>query len=365
MLQTFLVYLTLYIGLLLFAKCIINNNNKRINVPLYLSLLFFSTIVGMRWMVGVDYPGYYDFVVGYMGDLGIERIEFFPRIFAEYIRNNNIPFYFWFIIMPLIQFFFLTKAFIDDKKFLLDWAFFLFLALFLGFSLNGIRQAVAIFIIFYSYRYVCTRNIFKYVLFVFIASLFHRSALLCLPLYLLGRFEKILDIKIQLLIFFILLILGENLYSFVVSLFGGIADDLQYESQFEKMLDGVARSQEGSGLGIIYNCFRYFILIVYSKVLSEKYSKINFHVFYNFLFIGICMYLICKHDIYFGRLALYFSVCELVILSLYYYDSFNKISKINLQTVIASVMISGQVIIILNSIITGKNWTFIWEVGKL
>ena len=364
MLQTFFVYLTLYIGLLIFAKYIIKNTNK-VNVPLYLSILFFSTIVGMRWMVGVDYPGYYAFVMGYMDDIGIERMEFFPRIIAEYIRNNNIPFYFWFIIMPLIQFFFLTKTFLDDKKFLLGWAFYLFLALFLGFSLNGIRQAVAIFVIFYSYRFICTKNIFKYILFVFIASLFHRSALLCLPLYLFAKLEKILDVKVQLLIFFTLLILGESLYSFVVSLFAGFAVDLQYESQFEKMQDGVARSQEGSGLGIIYNCFRYFILIVYSKVLSAKYPKINFHIFYNFLFIGICMYLICKHDIYFGRLALYFSVCELVVLSLYYYNSFYKISKISLHTIIALIIIFIQLIIILNSIITGENWTFVWEVGKL
>ena len=91
MLQTIIVYLFLYIGLLYFAKSIVENE-ENINVPIYSSLLFFSFIVGMRWMVGLDYPNYYDFITGNFSEWQFLGMEFFPSILAEFLRETNIPF---------------------------------------------------------------------------------------------------------------------------------------------------------------------------------------------------------------------------------------------------------------------------------
>ena len=266
--------------------------------------------------------------------------------------------------MAFIQFYFLTKAFVEDKKFLIIWAFFLFLALFLEFSLNVVRQAVAIFIVFYAYKYICDKKLFKYILFIIIASLFHRSAILCLPLYFIGKFENILNVKIQLLIFIVLLLFGGHLYALFLSFFSSFAEILQYADQFESMQENKLQIQAGSGLGVIFNCFRYFILIIYSKVLFEKYSDLNFHTYYNLLFIGICFYLICRYDIYFSRIMLYFTVCELVVLSLYLYDSFTDPENEGRLPIIASSILFVQFLIVLNFALNCE-WKFVWDVGKL
>ena len=50
-------------------------------------------------------------------------------------------------------------------------------------TLSIIRQALAVSITFYAYRYVVEKKFFKYLLFIVLASLFHSSALIALVIY--------------------------------------------------------------------------------------------------------------------------------------------------------------------------------------
>ncbi|WP_368665171.1 EpsG family protein [Sporosarcina sp. P29] len=58
-----------------------------------------------------------------------------------------------------------------------------------SFTFSGLRQAISYAIIFNSYSYIQERKIFKFILSVLIASLFHQSALIFLPAYFLVKIK--------------------------------------------------------------------------------------------------------------------------------------------------------------------------------
>ena len=54
---------------------------------------------------------------------------------------------------------------------------------FFQFSISGIRQALAIAISLFAFKYIQERKLIKYTTIVALATLFHKSALFCLPIY--------------------------------------------------------------------------------------------------------------------------------------------------------------------------------------
>src|SRR5699024_6474158 len=56
----------------------------------------------------------------------------------------------------------------------------LYILRYIFFSMSGLRQAIALVIILYSYKFLCHESIYKFIFIIFIASLFHRSALVFL-----------------------------------------------------------------------------------------------------------------------------------------------------------------------------------------
>lgn len=52
-----------------------------------------------------------------------------------------------------------------------------------SFGFNRIRQYLAISIFLYSFKFIENKNLKKYLLMIFIGSLFHKIILFCLPLY--------------------------------------------------------------------------------------------------------------------------------------------------------------------------------------
>lgn len=55
---------------------------------------------------------------------------------------------------------------------------------FYNFNFSGLRQAIAFGIVLFSYKYITGNNIIKYVITILIATIFHNSAIVFLPAYL-------------------------------------------------------------------------------------------------------------------------------------------------------------------------------------
>ncbi len=98
------------------------------------------------------------------------------------ISNNNFQVFLTVVaiisILPIYLFYY-NKS--DNA--LLTIALFLTVAPFTIFF-SGLRQSIAIGIIVFSFKYIENNKIIKFIIYLLIAFFFHRSAIFCLPLYL-------------------------------------------------------------------------------------------------------------------------------------------------------------------------------------
>lgn len=150
-----------------------------------------ALIGGLRYKVGTDYNSYVQKATD-LSSIGLnEYISSYINIFEPtfYLLSK--------ITLPssdqAILFFTLT-SFITVLFFLLasirystKYAWLIYFASLITLypkTLNGIRQGIAAAIIFYAISYIPKRKPIKYILLVLLASLFHYSSLMMLPVYL-------------------------------------------------------------------------------------------------------------------------------------------------------------------------------------
>lgn len=171
-------------------------HRKSFWIPLFILSLF----PGMRsYLVGTDSGAYskiyrqelpiYNFSFSENSEYGFQLIRYFILFFT-----HN---YFWlFFITSLIMVFLNLKVL---KKLSINYPLSVFFFITLGsytFIFNGIRQALSMAIFTLAIPYLLQQRFLPYVLIVFLASLFHRSALVMIPIYLLtnlriGTFYKV------------------------------------------------------------------------------------------------------------------------------------------------------------------------------
>ncbi|GAB6137390.1 EpsG family protein [Halanaerobaculum tunisiense] len=155
-------------------------------------------ISSIRYNVGTDYQAYVRI---------FKQINFvkFSRIWPKYI---NEPLYFvlnkvaYFLFEKPLSIFFLSSFLIHlfiifgidffKDKISIPIALFVYYSMHFAFGLNGIRQMIAMSIVFFSLRYIYKKELLKYFLFIIIATMFHNSAAICLFFYLLVniRYKK-------------------------------------------------------------------------------------------------------------------------------------------------------------------------------
>ncbi len=96
--------------------------------------------------------------------------------------------------------------FINKENINASTAVLAYVTMFLGNSFNIMRQAIAMGIAIFSYTYIKNRNFKKFILVIFIATNFHRTALIFLPLYFIyGLKNRNKDYVVKFLIIFILI----------------------------------------------------------------------------------------------------------------------------------------------------------------
>ncbi|WP_053373003.1 EpsG family protein [Paenibacillus sp. FJAT-27812] len=128
----------------------------------------------------------------------------------------------YFIIM------FLIYKFIKKYAIMPFLSIYLFISLgFYNFTFSGIRQAIAISVILFSYKYIINRKIVKFSICVIIAALFHKSAIIFLPAYFLYFFTITPIIAI---LYFVILIV---LFIFRIEIFHLITPLVGYEESIE------------------------------------------------------------------------------------------------------------------------------------
>jgi len=191
--MTDLVSLIAYISVFSVSALLLSFGVKRSSKFIRsIAVLIPIVFVGLRLNVGTDYVAYV-----YMYDL------FSAININEYIAltENSIEIGYYLLIQlaqllggySWVMFFLsslitISVAYLAIKRLApnnIPMVFFLYLMTILPFTLNGIRQGIAMSIVFFALSYIISGKFKKFLLFILLAATFHTSALLLLPLYLL------------------------------------------------------------------------------------------------------------------------------------------------------------------------------------
>lgn len=269
---------------------------KRLRFCLKISFLVIFLFLALRYNYGSDYPAYFDiffslnkfrledikdiwmqtFVFSIIGSdnpalqLGVgnpsnielgwqalcllfQPLGFFAMVAALALFNCMVYYYFIKKYVPPAYYWFAVFLYVFTPELML-------------FNLSGMRQSVAISIFLLSINYIYKKDFLRYALLIFLATLFHTSAIILLPVYLLGVLNFKIDIPKAIVIFalFALLFLLKGPLSQVMSSFIST-----YAVKYEVYDNpGVMRT----GLGIVLYAIIMIILLLYDRYQSKEMS---------------------------------------------------------------------------------------------
>ncbi len=161
-----------------------NRNCKNFKHLWYITFFLLFIVSALRFEVGRDYTdtyvlAYKKIVAGVKNvrmDIGLKIIYV---LMAQIQANEQ-----WiFIITSFLVNWFACKNIVEQSP-NYKLSFWIYLCgTFYFFSMNGVRQSIAMMMFYYSFRFIKERNLKKYLIINGIGFLFHSSAVMFLPLY--------------------------------------------------------------------------------------------------------------------------------------------------------------------------------------
>ena len=236
----------------------------------FMFLFFMSAI---RFDVGWDYVNYYNIIemnIDYY-DSQFMRLELFNRyliLLSQYLGFTQL----FFIITSFIIIFSFYSTFKKySSEVIISTLLFISLPIFFFSSFSIIRQYTAIGIIFYSFRFIQARQSFRFIIFLVIASCFHKSAIVAFPLYFLYLWKP-------------------KFYFFpIIYIFGFFSSDLLYWSVAKLVPQYLKFLEKSIGVGgdkvlLLFQVIG-FMLLFFTHRLQKRNVENNFY-FLSF-FIGL------------------------------------------------------------------------------
>lgn len=222
------------------------------------------------------------------------------------------PFGFFIMIVALALFnsviyFRLIKKYVPVNYYWLAVFFYIFTPSFMLIQCSAMRQSIAIALFLFALDYIYNRNAIKYFLLMGIASLFHTSALILIPVYFLGLSNWKMNNKIMFITFSIFI----SLFIFM-DFFKPLLDQF-ISNYFVKYEVYNAEGKVNSGLGIIYLSFLLLNVLYYGKFQTNEFVMMFKIATIGFMFIPIS---IIMQDS--SRVSLYFTPFTIVVYPILY-----------------------------------------------
>lgn len=251
-------------------------------------------VAGLRWRVGTDY---YMYAIGYSKHVALSWTDLsildepglkIISIVSQYIYDDYATMFFLasLITIGLI----VNTIYKRGGMFSFSILLFIFIGMWTG-SFNGVRQYIALAILFAGHHFIVDRNIKKYVFVVIIASLFHISAIGMIILY----FVPIKKLSLK----HIIILIGFTMF-FLYS-YGYIFEVL--ESIKDTELSSV------SYMSNRVNPYRILVsfapLAIYFLLTNINLLKRNDYFYINMLFINAAITLATSNSAYLMRFAIY------------------------------------------------------------
>lgn len=264
----------------------------------WLSILVFATVAGLRYNVGVDHLMYLQFYedMAKQGWITRETLEPGFLFIMKVFTNLNLHFFFYFAFLAAVQLFFVYYAF-RHKKYLLPYiGLFIMLGPFFLNWMNGIRQCIVMCFFIFAVEFIQQRKLLLYIISIILASLIHKSAYLLIPFYFLlwKPFNIGKNKYLSLGILFCAIIIGLtptwlNISSQITSLlqlmgYDFYAENLQTIAEEESRVLAWGPSRLGDLIITI------LIFWLYPKMKIFYRNDKTFPYYFVLFFIGSCLY---------------------------------------------------------------------------
>lgn len=210
---------------------------KSFFVVVFLSIILYVVLIiapALRNKVGTDYIVYSNKQIPEVLQGIPNSVEYFYKGIIH--LGNMLGSYQWiFALTHIIIFLFILMAILRDSKNYWLSIIVLFGSGFFNYSMNIMRQSIAIAIFLFSIQYLIRKENKKYIFFIIIAMLFHKTSILYFILLLLRnvklQWKKIVIFSIGLIIFkevlrLIILVLAVR-FNFYENQFGTLLDNRQ------------------------------------------------------------------------------------------------------------------------------------------
>lgn len=265
--------------------------------------------------IGTDYYNYLQ-IFESSSRFGESRIEYgylAINIFIKFI-NGNFQLLSLVMITTIFIFILKTIAYYDLSS---SMMIFIYLIFFYQISMNITRQAIAMSLVMYSYKYLEKRDFWKYSGYILISCLFHYSSLIMFPVFFI--FPHLVlskkNIRNILILIFSVLLISVN-FEEIINLFFKIPQLSTYRRYLEV-------PAENPDFGYLIRYSPILAISFYLHLMNEietRYSK------YEALFI---INLLLKSTIFLGsqflsRIALYFELSLIILIPYYFKKLSNK-----------------------------------------
>lgn len=303
------IYIIFFFLLLLTGFISALRKNKRwVMFVLLLSALFFC----FGYMTGSDwraYEAYYDYLDS-PDFFEIALLEPGYKLYSWLFEYIGFSFWLYFILTKLTLFYiiiYFVRKIASEYLFVFSITFFLFyFGLFL-FIDNPMRNLIAVGISLFSYKYLMSRKIGKYVMVVLLAACFHFSAILLLFVYFLYpiRVKNTIIVLSYIVFNLIFIIAFENILINILEFFAFIP------KVEDKMISYFINGDELAGntlfsVGFLFQLAIFALLLLKRKSIeSTNYGKLIFlgSMVYLFLYrIGLTVEILYRFQLYFSIL---------------------------------------------------------------
>lgn len=287
-------------------------NKIQSNVLILVTILLLSIVAGIRYGIGTDYlkvyyPYFLEIKSGSTWDSNRIEIGYYLLNKIVVLINGSFPLVM--LITSFITNYFFIKGILNFKdKISVTVAMFVYLFLYYLQTYNLIRQYIACSIIFFSIKFLMEKNIKKFVIFVLIASLFHKTAMIFLIVPFLIKIYAYKDNKvIRYISYFVLLVVILNFQKLGNILLD--SDNLKYYS-------GYLTEKENSGITIGFFIRGLPIIIPYVFLNKTISNQKDIFFMFSLTIIGCIINLLAYLTSTYGqRLAIYFTIFQIIVIA--------------------------------------------------
>jgi len=339
-LATYLVYILL----LLFLACgtyfvsirmgdPVLLQRERLDVSYFFFLLIISFVVGFRYQVGNDWPGY----VGKFNEIK-HIIDISPSAaqtewgffwINRIVAVLGLGYQWMFFTVAMVTWYFYFKS--VPKVIIPLLIYFLFVTGFFFWGMNGVRQFAAMAIWLCALKFMVKRDFKLYLLLIFVASLFHSSVLILVPLYFIP-FDKLYNRSFLFIVYIISLgfIFFINLgalhrYFDIVTLFLGKHFDVFKGYDYYINNDLMKSRDLEVGFGFYFKLLiNGFIIWVSKDIVKYQEGLKSYFVLFT---IGTVLFNLFYDFQLINRLSNYFLILEPILLSFICYIYWHKFWK--------------------------------------